>query len=171
MVTKDFYEEKGVVAKPNKKGAVAMWVMLAVAILAFVIAILMQNFIPLVVTLATGSVFVTMFREHYVEYDYCFFNEEIDVTKIMNRKRRKTAISFNVTNIRFVAPLGSIRLSNHMEQYPGIRITDYTSLEPKDPVYGFVLDLRGINTIIYMEPTEAMMNHLRNMIPDKIVKE
>lgn len=171
MVTKDFYEEKGVVAKPNKKGHIAMWVMLAIAILALLTAIIMYSIVPLVITLGTGVGFIMMFNERYIEYDYCFFNEEIDVNKIMNRRRRKTAISFTVSNIRFVAPQGSARISNHMEQYPGIRITDYTALEPKDPVYGFVLDLRGVNTIIYMEPTDNMMNHLRNIIPDKVLKE
>lgn len=171
MVTKDFYEEKGVVAKPNIKGHIAMWIMLAIAVVAFVLAILLHSFVPLVITLGTGVGFISLFNERYIEYDYCFFNEEIDVNKIMNRRRRKTAISFNVSNIRFIAPQDSIRLSNHMEQFPGIRVTDYTSLEPTDPVYGFVLDLRGINTIIYLEPTENMMNHMRNIIPDKIVKE
>lgn len=171
MFAKDFYEEKGVVAKPNVKGTIAMWILFTVAVLGIVATILFATWLPLIITLTTGWAFISMIREHYIEYDYCFLNEEIEIGKIVNRKRRKTAISFSTSNIRFVAPEGSVRVSNHLEQYPGIRVTDYTSKEPTDPVYAFVLDLQGINTIIYLEPTESMMDHLRGLIPDKILAE
>lgn len=171
MFTRDFYEEKGVVAKSNTKGTVAMWVLGLIAVLGIVATVLFVSWVPLVITLTTGSAFVSMFRSHYIEYDYCFYNEEIEVGKIMNRKRRKTAISFTTSNIRFIAPKDSIRISNHLEQYPGIRVTDYTAKEPADPVYGFVLDLRGINTIIYLEPTAAMMDHMRELVPDKVLED
>jgi hypothetical protein len=171
MFVKDFYEEKGVVAKKKKGSNLTLWGFGIVAILGLVAAFLFMTWVPLVITLVTGIGFCMMFREHYVEYDYCVANDEIEINKIMNRKRRKTAISFNTNNIRFIAPENSIRVSNHLEQYPDIRVTDYTSKEPTDPVYAFVLDLRGINTIIYLEPTENMMKHFKNIIPDKVLKE
>ena len=171
LFVKDFYEEKGVVAKKNSKGTIAMNIFGIVTVLGIVAAIIFANFIPLVISLATACTFVAMFRERYVEYDYCFANDEIDISKIMNRKRRRTAISFNTSNIRFIAPENSIRISNHLAQYPDIRVTDYTSQEPSDSVYGFVLDLRGISTIIYLEPTESMMKHLKDIIPDKVFWE
>lgn len=166
MIIKDFYEEKGVKAKPNVKGTVTMWVMGVLAVASLVGA---YWFTPsLMVFLATGSVFIAMFRERYVEYEYNFTNDEIEITKIINHKRRRTAISFTMNNIKFIAPEDSIRLSNEREQNPQMRFTDYTSQEPTDKVYGFRLDLRGISTIILMEPTETMMEHLRNQIPSKI---
>ncbi len=171
MFTRDFYEEKGVVAKPNTKGTIVMWGLFVVAVLGIVATVLFAAWFPLVITLTTGWAFISMIRNRYVEYDYCFFNEEIEVGKIVNRRRRRTAISFSTSNIRFVAPENSIRVSNHLEQFPGIRVTDYTSKEPTDSVYAFALDLQGINTIIYLEPTENMINHLKEMIPDKILAE
>lgn len=169
MVTKDFYEEKGVKAKKNVKRIMAMWVMgiLALASLVgsyWIIACL-------VVTVTTGTAFFMMFRERDIEYDYCFTNDEIEIGKIINRKRRRRAISFNTSNIKFIAPEDSIRLSNERERDPQMRFTDYTSQEPKDKVYGFRLDLRGIQTIILMEPTETMMEHLRMLIPSKIYED
>ena len=89
----------------------------------------------------------------------------------MNRKRRRTAIQFETNNIRFIAPEGSIRLANERERYPQMRYTDYTSVEPTSPVYGFVLDLKGVSTTIMLEPTDAMMNHLRQLVPDKIYED
>ena len=38
MIIKDFYEEKGVVAKPNKRGQIWMWAMLGLAIVSLVVA-------------------------------------------------------------------------------------------------------------------------------------
>ena len=38
MIIKDFYEEKGVVAKPNKRGQIWMWAMLGLAIVSLVAA-------------------------------------------------------------------------------------------------------------------------------------
>ena len=112
-----------------------------------------------------------MFRERYIEYDYCFSTEEIEVAKIINRKRRRSAIVFDMNNIRFIAPADSQRLLNEQERNPQMRFTDYTAVEPSDKVYGFFLDLRWINTIILLEPTETMMEHLRQVIPNKIYED
>ena len=169
MIIKDFYEEKGVKAKPNVKGTVTMWVMGFLAIASLVGT---YWFTPcLMVFLGTGTIFVMMFRERNIEYDYCFANDEIEIAKIINRKRRRTAIQFDMNNIRLIAPEDSIRLSNEKEKNPQIRFTDYTSEEPTNKVYGFVLDLRGISTLILMEPTDAMMEHLRQLIPNKIYED
>ncbi len=169
MISKDFYEEKGVKAKPNVKGTVTMWVMGALALASLIGAYWLT--LSLMVFLGTGTVFIMMFRERHIEYEYCFTNDEIEVTKIINHKRRRTAISFNMNNIRFIAPEDSIRLSNEREQNPQMRFTDYTSQEPVDKVYGFRLDLRGISTIILLEPTETMMEYLRTQIPSKIFED
>lgn len=172
MFSKDFYEEKGVVAKKKKGDTITLWGFGIVTVAGILVAVLLMNWVPLAVSIVTGIAFAMTFREHYIEYDYCVANDEIEINKIMNRKRRKTAISFNTTNIRFIAPKDSIRVSNYMEQYsPNIRVTDYTSKEPTTPVYAFALDLRGINAVIYLEPTDTMMEHFRSIIPDKVLKE
>ena len=125
----------------------------------------------LAVAIVAIIAFIVMFRERYIEYDYCFYNEEIEIAKIMNRKRRRTAIQFEMNNIRLIAPEGSIRLANERERYPQMRYTDYTSVEPTSPVYGFVLDLKGVSTTIMLEPTESMMDHLRQLVPNKIYED
>lgn len=169
MIVKDFYEEKGVVAKPHTNRTVTMWAAGGLALACLVGA---YWFFPvLVVALPFGVLFVMLFRERYIEYDYCFSTDEIEIAKIINRKRRRTAIVFNMNNIRLIAPEDSIRLSNEREKNPQMRFTDYTASEPSDKVYGFVLDLRGINTIILLEPTETMMEHLRQMIPNKMYED
>lgn len=169
MIVKDFYEEKGVVAKPNKRGQISMWAMLGLAIVSLVAAYWVIVTIP--VAIVAIIAFVVMFRERYIEYDYCFYNEEVEIAKIMNRKRRRTAIQFEMNNIRLIAPEGSIRLSNERERYPQMRYTDYTSAEPTNRVYGFVLDLKGVSTTIMLEPTDTMMDHLRQLVPDKIYED
>lgn len=169
MIVKDFYEEKGVVAKPNKRGMISMWAMLGLAIVSLVAAYWV--IVTLAVAIVAIIAFIVMFREKDIEYDYCFYNEEVEIAKIMNRKRRRTAIRFEMNNIRLIAPEGSIRLSNERERYPQMRYTDYTSVEPTSPVYGFVLDLKGVSTTIMLEPTESMMDHLRQLVPNKIYED
>lgn len=169
MIIKDFYEEKGVKAKPNVKGTITMWAMGFLAIASLVGTYWLTP--CLMVFLATASVFVMMFRERNIEYEYNMANDEFEVAKIINQKRRRTAIQFDLGNIRLIAPENSIRISNEQEKNPQIRFTDYTSVKPTDKVYGFVLDLRGISTIILLEPTEAMMENLRQRIPNKIYED
>ncbi len=169
MIIKDFYEEKGVKAKPNTKGTVMMWILGAVALIGLVLAY--WEIACLIITVVTGVTFVMMFRERHIEYDYCVSTDEIEIAKIINRKRRRTAILFDMNNIRLVAPADSMRLSNERERNPQMRFTDYTAVEPTDKVYGFVLELKGINALILMEPTESMMEHLRQMIPNKIYED
>lgn len=169
MIVKEFYEEKGIVAKTDRKRIATMW---AAGGLTIVCLIGTCWFFPcLVLAVPFGLLFILLFRERYIEYDYCFSTDEIEVAKIMNRKRRKTAIVFDMNNIRLIAPEGSMRLSNEQERNPQMRFTDYTAMEPSDKVYGFLLDLRGINTIILLEPTETMMEHLRQVIPNKIYED
>lgn len=169
MIVKEFYEEKGVVAKTNSKRTVTMCVAGGLAILSLIGAYWL--FLLLVLAIPFGLLFILMFRERYIEYDYCFSTEEIEVAKIINRKRRRSAIVFDMNNIRFIAPADSERLLNEQERNPQMRFTDYTAVEPSDKVYGFFLDLRGINTIILLEPTETMMEHLRQVIPNKIYED
>ncbi|MDE7368007.1 MAG: hypothetical protein K2N24_11690 [Lachnospiraceae bacterium] len=169
MIVKDFYEEKGVVAKTNSKRTTTTWVAGGLAILSLIGA---YWFFPLLVlAIPFGLLFILMFRERYIEYDYCFSTEEIEVAKIINRKRRRSAIVFDMNNIRFIAPADSERLLNEQELNPLMRSTDHTAVEPSDKVYGFFLDLRGLNTIILLEPTETMMEHLRQVIPNKIYED
>ena len=159
MIIKDFYEEKGVKAKPNTKGTVMMWILGAVALIGLVLAY--WEIACLIITVVTGVTFVMMFRERHIEYDYCVSTDEIEIAKIL----------FDMNNIRLVAPADSMRLSNERERNPQMRFTDYTAVEPTDKVYGFVLELKGINALILMEPTESMMEHLRQMIPNKIYED
>lgn len=169
MIVKDFYEEKGIVAKTNAKRTATMWAAGVLAILSLIGAYWFFPF--LVLALPFGLLFIMLFRERYIEYDYCFSAEEIEVAKIINRKRRRSAIIFDMNNIRLIAPKDSMRLSNEQERNPQMRFTDYTAMEPTDKVYGFLLDLRGIHTIILLEPTETMMEHLRQVIPNKIYED
>ncbi len=169
MVVKDFYGEKGVVAKPNMKKKAAMWTSAVLAVLCLIGAF----FLPLCLLFSIAAIilFILLFRERYVEYDYCIANEEIEVAKVLNRSRRRKAISFDTSNIRLIAPGDSIRLSNEAQRNPQLRFTDYTSMEPTDRVYGFVLDLQGVSTLILLEPTESMMKHLKRLIPDKVYED
>lgn len=169
MIAKDFYEEKGIKAKSDVKRTVSMWLVGGVSLISLIATYwILPCFVIFIITLI---LFIMMFRERYIEYDYCFANDEIEIAKIMNQKRRRTAITFDMNNIRLIAPEDSIRLSNEREKNPQMRFTDYTSEEPTDKVYGFVLDLRGINTIILLEPTETMMEHLKQLIPNKIYND
>lgn len=169
MLARDFHGEKAVKAKPNVRGNITMWVMGILAVASLVAAYWMA--IGLVVFLATGTVFVMMFRERNVEYEYSVTNDDVEIAKIINQKRRRMAIQFNTNDIKLIAPENSQRLANERERDPGMRYTDYASLKPKDKVYGFELDLRGIHTIILLEPTEAMMENFRQRIPNKIYED
>ncbi len=171
MIQKDFYEETAVKAKKSR----TFWptvIVIAVVVVLSVAATVMFRFIPILTISICGVILlVQLFRNRDIEYDYCFSTEEIEIGKVINKKRRRTAILFDFANIRFVAPKDSPRLDNEMERVPGMRFTDYTADEPKNPVYGFCLDLKGISTIILLEPTPEMMDHVRTMASNKVFED
>lgn len=114
MIAKDFYEEKGIKAKSDVKRTVSMWLVGGVSLISLIGTYwILPCFVIFIITLI---LFIMMFRERYIEYDYCFANDEIEIAKIMNRKRRRTAITFDMNNIRLIAPEDSIRLSNEREK-------------------------------------------------------
>ena len=169
MITKDFYEEKAVKAKKDKNRIITMWVLAGMTLVA--LGVFYWIHFTIIIAIITGVSFIMLFRERNIEYEYSMANEDLQVDKIINQSRRRTAIQFNTSNIRMVAPADSYRLSNERERNPQMRFTDYTSDEPRDKVYGFYLDLRGISTVILLEPTENMMDQLRQRIPNAVYED
>lgn len=63
----------------------------------------------------------------YVEYEYIFTNGEIDVDKILEMKKRKRVITFNIKNVELLAPEGSAYLKEFYNKPSKV-----LSLYPKD---------------------------------------
>ena len=166
MLVKDFYEEKGIKAKPNVKGNILMWVMAGLAVLSLIGAL----FIPLclVLTVIAIVVYIMLFRRRHIEYDYCFMNDEIEIAEIMNSARRRKVLQFQAEEITLVAPADSVRLDNEKQMDASVRVKDFTSEEPTDKVYGLVVNQSGKKTIVMMELTDTMMKQMKQLIPHKV---
>lgn len=65
------------------------------------------NFIFCIISAAGALLCYFSKKQLYVEYEYIYTNGDIDIDKIMNKAKRKRAVSFNLRDIERIAPLDS----------------------------------------------------------------
>ncbi|MDP4144439.1 MAG: DUF6106 family protein [Bacillota bacterium] len=52
----------------------------------------------------------------YIEYEYEFTNGEIDIDRILDKKKRTRAFSFNIRDVQLMGPLDSDEIKNYKEE-------------------------------------------------------
>ena len=107
--------------------------------------------------LAVGAGYGTYFlvTTSYVEYEYAFTNGELDVDKIIAKKKRSSLVSINVSSF---SDFG--KYSDDMEESEDNVISKeyYADFEHKD--YG--------KTRLVFVPDERMMENIRKFLPAKL---
>lgn len=68
------------------------------------------NFIISIACVGLAVLFFFLKQKQYVEYEYIFTNGDVDIDVIMEQKKRKKVINFDMNDIYIMAPLGSIAL-------------------------------------------------------------
>ena len=97
-----------------------------------------------------------------IEYEYLYVNGTLDIDRIYAKRKRKSAASYELSQMEIFAKKDSPRL----EPYTGNGITkvrDFTSGSPdrEDQVYGFVISYKGNRELVYIEPNEKMLKDIR----------
>lgn len=75
---------------------------LAVAILAFLLFMMSGQLLIVLVAVAFAALFAWLQTHAFVEYEFCYFDGDIDVAAIYNRARRKKKMSFKVADVEYM---------------------------------------------------------------------
>ncbi|HBM75589.1 MAG TPA: hypothetical protein DD429_08555 [Clostridiaceae bacterium] len=102
----------------------------------------------------------------YVEYEYTFTSGDVDMDKIIEAKKRKRIISFNMADIEILAPKGSSFLN---DVHRGKEISAY----PKDTdrkIYTVILSKNSLMQEISFIPDEEFINLCFRSNPKNVKK-
>lgn len=93
------------------------------------------------------------------EYDYSFTESVIDVSRVLNNKRRKHLVEFNLGK---VSDCGSIRTNafRRAKSMPGIEVNNWYIHEDAK-LYYFVYEVNGRRHLIVLEFNDKMIELIR----------
>lgn len=107
-----------------------------------------------------AGVSVWLIKNRYREYEYLLVSEELDITVIKNRTRRKKLDTFRLAELQCMAPVKSHRLDG-FHGNPKLTVRDYSSGNPEHDIYSMIFSRKGELLEVKVEPNEAMLKEIQ----------
>ncbi len=167
----DIFVEKIVARKKGLKENILSILLIIISVIVAVVAGLMIGPRGIVFLLVAGLIFGNWYliSSFNIEYEYSITNGEIDIDKIINKRKRKKIFTADCKDIEIMARITSKKYNESIATVPN-RIKAVSSMESPD-VYFAMLNTNGKRSLIYFEPNEKMMKTLKSIIPGKIFIE
>lgn len=165
----DTFVECLVQRKTPAYAALVKAVMTALIVVTFFLA-MTGFYILLVVTvlLIVGAVF--LFPTFFVEYEYVFLGDELDVDVIMNRSKRKNKGKYLMSRVETVAMKNSSEIRPIMENpKTPYQVVDYTTNNGDAGVYAMLYSDEKGKRLILFEPSEKLLNAMKYNSPRKVI--
>ncbi|AEV70355.1 DUF6106 family protein [Acetivibrio clariflavus] len=155
----------------KKKGPKEYLKALGIVLIAFLVSMVVTAyFFPdgIVVIAYVGIVYAA---KHFignlnVEYEYSLTNGDLDIDKIINKKKRKPLYSTTCKDIEQMAKVSSSQYNESIAKAPLI-IKAVSSMDSPN-VYYAVINSSGRKVTLYFEPDEKMLKNLKIMLGSKL---
>ena len=135
-------------------------------IVALVISILLVFVIPFLAILPVIAIVVIGFlwkRWSCLEYEYIYYNGEIDIDRIMGMESRKRVFSTSAKDMEVLAPTGSIEL----QPFQNLKVFDYSS-NSGNATYELVAKAKDQNVRVIFEPNDTILQGMKYYAPRKV---
>jgi len=108
-------------------------------------------------------------RSREIEYEYIVTNGDLDIDKIIARKRRKRILSVNSKDFDVLARYKGKYYDKYMDNIQN-RIEAVSSMDDKD-IYFFIFNQKGEQTIVFFQPEERMLKNFKKFNPRNVYIE
>lgn len=163
----DLYSEWIVKRKKPVWAPFAKGGLLTLTVLCFLLSFTGILWFMVLVGAGLGYLTYRLSLEWDLEYEYTFVKGELDIDKIMGKSRRKRCIVVDLERTEIVAPIQSHALdsfqNNKCKEY------DFSSHMPEAKPYVIYATVKNEMARILFEPSERMLNDMRNTAPRKVV--
>lgn len=165
----DAFMERIVVKKKSTVDILIISGVILASIIAFFAIPLIPYVSQLWVMVVAGILFGAYYliRSRNIEFEYIVTNGDLDIDKIIARRKRKRIFSASCKNFDVVARLSSEHY-NHNVQNIKKRIESVSSLQSEN-VYFATLSYKNERTVVFFEPDERMLKAFKTYIPKKIL--
>lgn len=113
-----------------------------------------------------GAYFVGM--RSLIEYEYTYFDKEMDVDVIYSMQKRKRLKTYDLSQLEVLAPMGSYHLDSFKNRE--IKARDFSTHLPENEKKVYVMYIGGSEKVIF-EPTPELIKTIANIAPRKVFTE
>ena len=103
-----------------------------------------------------------------IEYEYTYFDKELDVDVIYSMQKRKHLKTYDLTQLEVLAPAGSYHLDSFKNR--DIKARDFSTHVPENERNVYVMYVGGNDKVIF-EPTPELIKTIANIAPRKVFTE
>ena len=134
-------------------------VILGAIVLLILSMLLIPQFTPLIVIIV-GVIAYILYGRLKVEYEYIFTSGELDIDKIMNKRKRKRLLTVDCKNIEIVAPTNSKVYDAEISKYS--KLYDCSSGIANSNVYAILFNKNNQRIKLLIEPNEQVKNAIKS---------
>jgi hypothetical protein len=139
---------------------------LVLAVLMFKIPLISDLQLNLFVAAAFIYLAYRFLTARNVEFEYIVTNGDLDIDKIISKRKRKRIFSANCKEFEIVAKTSSNSFSQSVQALKN-RI-DASSILTSPDAYFITVNYKGEKTVVIFEPDERMINSFKLAIPRKV---
>ncbi len=132
----------------------------------------LAGMLMLITTFGTIILMVMIFVDMFVfkrldlEYEYTYFDGNLDIAKIMSKQSRKELFTTDIKEkMEMLAPTGN----QEVERYRVEKVLDYSSRNKERKTYTMVTTHKEQKVKVIFEPNEKMLNSIRDVAPRKVI--
>ena len=136
--------------------------------LTLFVIVLVLRLLPSALLLAvalTVGLDVFLFGRMNIEYEYVYYEGDLDIDRIVNKSRRKKMFSVSVKDMDVIAPTNAQELLG----YQHLKVVDYSTGEAGNKTYELVTKKGSDKIRVRFEPNEKMLEAMKNIAPRKVI--
>lgn len=132
------------------------------------------NLIAAIITVAAGALAIFVYRKTddvRIEYDYAFTNGILDVSRVMNRRRRRYMMELDLKTVERAGYAGDGEFER-LRRSGTYRLLDFTLNRGAEKMY-FAFAKNGKNYIALIEPSQEMESAIRSRawLPQGVLRD
>lgn len=164
----DVFIEKIVQKKKDLKDiALSVLIWIAAVIISFIAIMFLSSFGVLI---AGGAMYGAWYltTSFSLEFEYILTNGEIDVDKIIARRKRKRIITVNSRQFEIFAPYIQKYQNEYNSQTIKEKIYALSSIDSPDAYFAIFDHKETGKTLLVFEPDERMINNFKTLNPRRV---
>ena len=146
---------------------VGQYVLVILTVFLFLCSLILGIFgLIFAVAAGVGAYFIGL--RSMIEYEYTYFDKELDVDVIYSMQKRKHLKTYDLTQLEVLAPAGSYHLDSFKNR--DIKARDFSTHVPGNERNVYVMYVGGNEKVIF-EPTPELIKTIANIAPRKVFTE
>ena len=168
----DFFTEYIIKQKKSPKVILAALGMILLTLIVWYLSLFLLSNAALsgiVGLIDAGMVYVSyiVITNFNIEYEYIATNTDLDVDKIINRRKRKRIASFRLTEIELMAPVGYAEFKH--EENGNFKNVYMAAISADHPdAYYIIYEKNGERNKLIFNPTDKIIEYAKRIVPRKV---